>query len=222
MTRKRTFTPSKERLRNLKQYKHLSDDEFDTWFEQNFQEEKEEMVDLIDLQDLISEKLTQLEKDYDFSEMKWNDQQQLRALCMAMIQLDDLEIKAYEMRQDMSDAAMLNYQKLNQILSGLRSDISTISNDLQLTKRVRNQSKDVSVAQRWEELTKKASRMYKQKMLYIFCPECKQLLTTAWLHFPDNLNSIKLTCGRCNHVFDQDLRGLYKKGNKNLDTVAIP
>lgn len=219
MSRKRNFTPSRERLRNLKQYKDLTDNEFESWYQESFPEKENVETVLVDLNSLIDLKLKELEKDYDFTEMKWNDQQQLRALCMAMIQLEDLELKAYVLRQDISEDSMLNYQKLNQILSALRSDISTISNDLQLTKRVRNQSKDTSIANRWDELLKKASRMYKDKMLYIFCPECKQLLATTWLHYADNDNVLKLHCGHCANVFEQELKGLYSKGNKNLASV---
>jgi hypothetical protein len=184
MEYKRLSTPNKKRTRNLAQYSDVSDEEFEElWGEEESTVDDDEITEELDAR--IKEKLDELEKDYDFSDMKANDMMQLESLVLAMLQLDDLEREVYKRRKEITSTNILVLDKLNGMLSKLRSDISTISTDLQLSKKIRNKSKDVSVAQRWTELSQKASEFYKQKMLYIFCPDCRTLLANIWLLYPD-------------------------------------
>jgi len=228
--RKRKFTPTKDRIRNLKQYKDLSEDEFDKTYEALFvdrdYQEPTLDYDLVDLEreqkERVQARLDKLGEDYDLSDMKSNDMMQLESLAQAMIQLEDLEKVVYKRRLDINDDNVFTLEKLNKVLSDLRADVSKISTDLQLTKKIRNQSKDVSIAKRWDELTRKAYEFYKQKMLYIFCPQCKMLLATIWLQYPNNTGTaISLHCERCGNIFNQSLAGLYETGNKNLEDVRI-
>lgn len=222
MENKRLYTPNKKRVRNLAQYKDMSEEEFDDFWDEQGVEEGNNKEIFEELQARIKEKLDELEKDYDFSDMKANDMAQLESLIMAMLQLDDLEQEVYKRRNDISDTNILVLEKLNNMLSKLRSDISTISTDLQLTKKIRNKSKDVSVVQRWTELSKKASEFYKQKMLYIFCPDCRTLLANIWLLYPDEeKNKLILFCDRCNTKHEINLNELYDTGNKNLPDIII-
>lgn len=224
MDRKRQYLPSKKRIRNLAQYKGLTEDEFDElWDAQSGEIADEDSQEILEeLKQRIKGKLDELEKDYDFSDMKANDMMQLESLVLAMLQLDDLEKEVYIRRNDLSDTNVLALEKLNKMLSQLRADISTISTDLQLTKKIRNKSKDVSIVQRWEELSRKASEFYKQKMLYIFCPDCRTLLCNVWLLYPDDeKNKVTLYCERCNTKHEIVLYELYNSGNKNLPDVII-
>ena len=95
--RKRTFTPKKSRLRNLVQYRDMSDEEFDEWFEdkyRNFYDEtdEDEIESILDdeLEERIDEYIKKLGEDYDLNDMKVNDMLQLRALAMAMIHAIEL------------------------------------------------------------------------------------------------------------------------------------
>lgn len=223
MDRQRLYIPSKKRTRNLAQYKGMSDEEFTEFWEERYGELSEDDQEILEeLKQRTKEKLNELEKDYDFSDMKANDMMQLESLILAMLQLDDLEKDVYKKRNDLSDSNVLVLEKLNKMLSQLRADISTISEDLQLSKKIRNKSKDVSVVQRWEELSRKASEFYKQKMLYIFCPDCRMLLSTIWLQYPDvEKNKITLFCDRCKTKHEITLYELYNLGNKNLPDVTI-
>jgi len=223
MERQRLYIPSKKRTRNLTQYKGMTDEEFEEFWEERYGEVEEDDQEILEeLKSRIKEKLDELEKDYDFSDMKSNDMMQLESLVLAMLQLDDLEKDVYKKRNDLSDSNVLVLEKLNKILSQLRADISTISEDLQLSKKIRNKSKDVSVVQRWEELSKKASEFYKQKMLYIFCPSCRTLLCNVWLLYPDNeKNKVTLYCERCNSKHEVILSELYNTNNKNLEDTVI-
>ena len=201
----------------------MSDEEFDEFWNEEYGENTEDDEEILaELKARTQEKLAELEKDYDFSDMKANDMTQLESLILAMLQLDDIEKEVYKRRNNLTDTNILALEKFNKILSQLRSDISTISTDLQLTKKIRNKSKDISIVQRWEELSKKASQFYEQKMLYVFCPDCRTLLSTIWLLYTtDKKNKITLYCERCNTKHDILLSELYETGNKNIPDVIV-
>jgi hypothetical protein len=225
--RQRKFTASKQRLRNLSQYKNLSDDEFDKVFEEVYTNDIEESHDYDSLFEKltarINEKIDKLSVDYDLSDMKANDMMQLQSMVAAMTHLEDLEKEVYKRSLQITDENVYTIEKLNKIMSDLRADISKISADLQLTKKARNQNTDTSILQRWEELKQKAYSFYTQKMLYIFCPECRHLLSTVWLLYTENpQNKLYLHCEHCGNVFEQNLGILYSSGNKNLVDVKIP
>ena len=221
--RKRHFTPTKKRLRNLPQYKRMSDEEFDDWFEETYGNENEEVETLEDMEELIDERFKKINDDYDLDDLKANDLMQLRAMLLAMVQLEDLEEQSYRMRTRIDSANVLVLEKVNRMMSALRSDISMLSEDLQLTKKIRSKSKEVSVAKRWDSLTDQAYDFYKKKMLYIFCEDCRMLLATVWLNFPDNeRNIIKLNCDRCSTTHTVMLSPLYETKNKNIQDVTIP
>jgi len=223
-TSKRAFTPSKARLRNLNQYKDMSDNDFDNMFETNFTEEEiDDAVMNEELDKRFQEELNKIKNDYDLDDMKANDLMQLRSLILATIQLEDLEHVAMSLRDTVTDSTVMRLEKVNRIMSSLRADISTISNDLQITKKVRNRSKETSVINRWNDLGKKALEFYKQKHLYIFCEECKLLLSTVWLLYTDEQeNTLHLVCNRCGAKTSVNLAGLYEKDNKNIEDVVIP
>lgn len=221
MGSERMVLPNKAKLRNLKQYQGMSDEEFEEAINE-LQEDYD--VSPERLEEKIKEKQNELAKDYDLSDMKANDLAQLRSMILAMIQLDELELTAFGLRKDADDAQTIQIlDKISGIQNRLIKNISDISEDLQLTRKIRKQSKEASVIDAINDLKEKARIFYKQKMLYIFCTECKMLLSTLWLNYPDSqVNNIKLKCERCNHVEEIELAPLYETDNKNLDDVVIP
>ena len=142
MVRKRFYIPNKARTRNLIQNQGLTDEEFDEMWKTTHEDSEDDTEILAELKARIEEKLNELDKDYDFSDMKANDMMQLESLVLAMLQLDDIEKEVYKKRNDLTDSNILALEKLNKILSQLRADISTISTDLQLTKKIRNKNKE--------------------------------------------------------------------------------
>lgn len=216
---RRMVLPDKRKLRNLVQYKDLTDEEFEKVWEEKLQaiELSPEM-----LEKRVAEKLDELANDYDMADMKSNDMIQIRALALAQIQLEDLEQVAWQARQEVDYNSVQILDKVNRILSSLRDDISKISNDLQLTRKIRKQSRETSVIDAINDLREKARRFYKERMLYVFCPECRMLLCTLWLMYADGKNTLRLQCDRCNHKFTQELAPLYKTDNKNLEDVVLP
>lgn len=223
MGKSRSFTASRNRIRNLEQYKDMSDDEFEDEFERLYGSEAPLTVDFSILEERIQEHIEQLGEDYDLDDMKINDKIQLRELVLSMIQAEDLEMLVYEERQNIDPSNIMVLEKLNKMLSTLKSDISAISEDLQLTKKARDRSKSTSVIERWKELSLKAHEFYKRKMLYIFCTKCRMLLSTIWLNYSDSTdNIVNFKCERCGNQEIVKLHELYHTDNKNLDDIIIP
>ena len=219
---KRSVLPDKKKIRNLVQYRDMSDEDFDKEFEElmldNMVSSTEE-----ELEERVQENLDEMAEDYDLDDMKANDRLQLRALALAEMQLADLEKATYYIRQNVTQNNVIMIEKLNNTMSKLRSDISKISDDLQLTRRIRKQSQEANVISYIEDIKTRARKFYKERMLYVFCPECKFLLSTIWLLYPDQEhNEIHLECEHCGNKFVQPLSGLYERENKNLEDVVIP
>ncbi len=220
MGEKRLVLPNKKKIRNLVQYRDMTDKDFDKVWEEMILEIE---VSPEMLEARVKEKLDELAIDYDMEDMKINDMGQLRSLALAQIQLDDLEQTAWIVRQKTDSTSVQILEKINRILSGLRDDISKISSDLQLTRKIRKQSKESSIIDAINDLRGKARQFYRERMLYVFCPECKMLLATLWLNYSsEEYNKLQLTCKRCKHKFTQDLAPLYKTDNKNIEDVVIP
>jgi len=216
--KQRGVLPDKRKIRNLKQYQDMSDSEF----EEQFSESVASTSSIRELSERIDAKLVLMGEDYDMDDMKSNDKIQLRALAQAEIQLEDLENVAYTLRQDIQIDNVLVLEKVNNIMSKLRNDISMIQEDLQLTRKIRKESKEASVISYIDTLREKAKKFYKEKMLYIFCPECRMLLATIWLHYKDADSSVKLHCKHCNKDVKVSLVPLYDSGNRNLEDVTLP
>ena len=220
MGKERLVLPNKKKIRNLVQYRDMTDEEFEEAWEEIVLEIE---VSPEMLEARVKEKLDELAVDYDMEDMKINDMGQLRSLALAQLQLDDLEQTAWIIRQKTDSTSVQILEKINRILSGLRDDISKISADLQLTRKIRKQSKESSIIDAINDLRGKARKFYQERMLYVFCPECKMLLSTLWLNYSsEEYNKLQLKCKRCKHTFTQDLALLYKTDNKNLEDVIIP
>lgn len=223
MERTRSFTASKNRIKNLKQFEGMSAEEFGSEFDRLYGSIPANEVDYGALEKRIEEHIEQLGGDYDLDDMKINDKIQLRELVLSMIQAEDLEMIVYEERQNVDPSNILVLEKLNKMLSTLKSDISKISEDLQLTKKARDRSKSTSVIERWKELSAKAHEFYKRKMLYIFCTKCNMLLSTIWLNYADGTeNMITLKCEHCDNQEIVRLNQLYETDNKNIDNILLP
>ncbi len=220
MGKERMVLPDKRKMRNLVQYRDLTDEEFEAVMGDM---EAEKLLSPEVLEKRVDEKLEKLAEDYDMDDMKSNDMVQLRALVLAMIQLEDLELDVWRARQEITTTSVQVVEKLNKTISVLRDDISKISNDLQLTRKIRKQSRETSVLDAINDLRSKARVFYQERMLYVFCPNCKMLLSTLWLQYSsEEYNKLSLKCNRCNHKFTQDLTPLYKTDNKNLEDVILP
>lgn len=179
------------KLRNLPQYKDMSDEELRLIIETK----ESPKISSDDLEKLIKEKLQKFEEDYDLTDLKINDWEVLRGMIQSIIALEDHEQTMYNIRINgiTPDNVML-LEKLSRICSDLRKDISNAQNDLSITRKHRKSDKETSTLAYIENLIQKGHKYYEARMSYIFCPKCKTLLGTIWTLYPYSSNHIKLTC----------------------------
>ena len=214
-------------LRNLNQYKNLTDEEWEALQEelQIGQERKREVFET-----RIQDKITEFERDYDLSDMKFNDTETLRALCQAMISLEDYEQLSFRFRDfenpDERASNLGTLGQINNISTKLRQDISSMQEDLKISRRIRQSDRELSVRDELTTLKQKAIKFYEEKMSYIYCDECNMLLSTVWFTFPHSENNIKLTCGRvqedgtlCDNVVELTTSDLMETKGKNVEDV---
>jgi hypothetical protein len=219
----RTPSFSKNRFRNLRQYKDLTDEEF----EERMAQKQIDAEPSKDFEDRIKKKLSTFEEDYDLSDLKINDREILRALIQALISLEDYEQVMYKLKKEVTIENLTLIDKVSKTMSDLRSDISKMQDDLKITRRTRKSDQEASVIAYIDSLKLKAKEYYESKMSYIFCPDCKMLLGTIWTLYPEENNKIELTCHRelqdgsiCNckvKITTKEL--LSKKGTNNLGVM---
>ena len=195
MTRKRASSYSKKRLRNLPQYKDMPEEELDALIESKLLN----ITRREDFEERIEDQLAKFGEDYDLDDLKANDMLTLRALAQAYIKLEDFENYDYALRTDeeLKLDDMLDMDKLNNIMSKLRSDISRMQDDLVMTRKSRKGDSDETVLSELERLKQAASEFYKERMQYIWCDKCQMLLATIWFLYPEeSQNKITLKCNR--------------------------
>lgn len=213
---KKAFNPRS--LRNLPQYRDMTDDEFtDAIEEKEFG--KEDSSD--DFRERVAQKITEISKDYDLSDMKSNDILMLESLAKSMLALDDLEEVAYEERKNVSYENLSKLDKVQKMISDLIGDISRQQNDLKISRKIRKGDDREDIIQKVASLKEKANLFYKQKMAYIICPKCDMLLATIWVQYPEVDNKLTFRCNRrtggrnseilCNHKFSIGTKELWKQ-----------
>jgi len=167
----------KETLRNLRQYKHLSDEEF----EEVYQNLVAGVIVEKTFETRIQDKLDELAQDYDLDDLNANDKLMLRNMIQAMLQIEDLEQLAYRIRsQGIDEKAVELLGRINRQINELSERASNIQRDLGITRRIRKESSEQSVVDFIESLKAKAREFYQEKMQYIYCPNCGTLLATIW------------------------------------------
>jgi hypothetical protein len=185
---------SKAQLRNMVQYRSLSDEDFDKMFE----EKQSSMVTSEDFEERIQKKIEEFSQDYDIDDLKINDKETLRAFVQAIIALEDYEAFVFDIRTsgEISQANINVVDRVSKIMSDLRKDISRFQEDLNITRKIRKSDKESSVVSYIANLKEQARQYYESKMSYIFCPECNMLLGNLWVLYPEENNKITLKCSR--------------------------
>lgn len=190
--RGRSRNPKK--LRNLPQYRDLSDDEFQKAIQ--VIEEKELGLGISGVfERRIEEKLAKFEDDYDLSDLKVNDREVLRGLVQSIISLEDYEQELFKIREKgITPDNLLVIDKLQKAMSDLRKDISNMQNDLAITRKHRRSDQETSVLAYIDSLKDKARKFAEARMAYVLCDKCNTLLMTCWTLYPNSNNKITLTC----------------------------
>jgi hypothetical protein len=192
------------KLRNLRNLKDMPQEEYDEWYARKVTGIAIDKV----FEKRIQDKIDEFGKDYDLSDLKANDMMMLRALAQKLIFLDDLEQASYLIRvgglvsvDDHTESVNLGkiseLKNLNDTASAITKDIISLQENLNISRKSRKNDKESSVISELERLKKAASEFYEQRMFYIFCPKCKELLATAWFLYPEeSRNKIRLRCNR--------------------------
>lgn len=191
---KKSLSGKSKRMRNLPQYKNLSEDDFNEIMENREMSAGQSRA----FEERIENKFQEFGEDYDLSDLKINDKDSLRALIQAQLTLEDYEQFMYSIRAGgLSEATFISIERLQKAMSDLRSDISKLQNDLNITRKIRKSDQEVSTLAYISGLKEKAKKFYESKMGYIFCPKCDMLLGTIWTMYPeDDRNKVALVCGR--------------------------
>lgn len=220
MTEKSIKPGYKRKLRNLTQYRELSDEDFEKVWEEHVAGVETNSL----FENRIQRKIDEFANDYDLEDLKANDMLTLRALAQAFITLEDLERYTFRLRESgIDDTNLVKLDRINSMMSVLRKDISSMQNDLKITRKIRKGDEEESVVNYIENLKAKAKKFYSQKMNYIICPECKILLGTIWFMYPEEKNKLIFKCGRrlqngskCGHILTVTSQDLIKNKNSNL------
>lgn len=224
-------------LRNLAQYKNMSDKEFAHHMKEREERRilKAAVPQQVDktISERAKEKVEEFEEDYDLSDLKYNDREALDSLINATIMLEDLESQIHRIQHSGIDLTNLTLiDKLNKMASDLRSDIIKYQDSLMITRKIRKSGSEESVLSYIDNLKIKANEFYQSRMSYVYCPECKMLLGTAWFLYPDEeKNTIRLVCNRVKPVEEAGIgeicgtevivtsKELMKNRNKNITDV---
>ena len=220
-------TPAdKAKLKNLVQYRDMSDEDFD----QIWEKKVVGAMPSTEFESRINRKLDEFAQDYDLSEMKVNDTASLRALIQAIIALEDYEQIIFRMRssgEDIGNADINILDKISKIMSELRGDIGRLQDDLQIKRKVRNSDKESSVISYIDSLKLKAKQFVEARSMLVVCPKCSMLLASLWTLYPEEDNKLVLHCHRklengqeCGEKITINTKDLLKtKGTNVIDVL---
>jgi len=171
-------------LRNLSQFQGMSDDDI------------LEIVSIEDLDAQVQKQMDALEKDYDFSDMKYNDMVLLEQMAMLMVRLISSEPVLEEKIRDGSLESH-NALKEEQRLKTIRDCIRDIQNDLGILRVKRAETVEDNPRLLFDDIRQRAHKFLKERLIYVLCPDCKIAICTLNFLYPDQKNTLTLTCGKC-------------------------
>lgn len=185
----------KRRMRNLRQNRGMSDEEFEEYWDKRVSNAEPSA----ELERRIQRKMDEYSKDYDLDDLKINDKAALRALIQAEIGLEDYEQIIFRIRQsgDLSQQTVSAMDRIGKLMTDLRGDISKLQADLNITRKIRKSDKEASVVNYIETLKQRARQFKEKTHVYVTCPKCNMLLFTGWFLYPDIAeNKVTLVCKR--------------------------
>lgn len=208
------------RMRHLKQYADMSDEEFDSIIVNK--------KSLSDYEEKVEAKLREFAEDYDLSDLKINDKAALRALIQALIDLEEYQQEIYKLRQQgLNESNITIIDRTQKLMSELRSDISKLQDDLKITRKTRKSEAEQNFLSYMNSLHEKAKKFYESKSFIILCPKCKMMVGTVWVQYPLVYNKFTFTCNRdlgdktkCNTKFSVYSKDLYEnRGTNEIEYV---
>lgn len=142
------------------------------------------------------------DEEYETEDIAANDKFMLDELATAMAQLEMLNA---ELQEALTETPMDTHKisDLNRIISGIRSDISKIQDDLKITRKTRKEKTD-SIPDYIQDLKRRAAKFMHERMLQIYCPRCHSLIATIWLLDFKSANKFAFTCPQCKYEFIEE------------------
>jgi tetratricopeptide (TPR) repeat protein len=197
---KRGMSPAS--LRHLKQYKDLTDEQFEVKIQDKSYES------------LIKAKMEELGQGYDFSELKPNDWDIFRRMAALMVRLERGE-KALEELMKSEQIDPTNALREEQRLASMRDGILKFQDALGLTRIRRVEKTEGDPRKIFEDIRKRAQKFLNERLCHILCPQCGTLICSVNFLFPERDNNIHLECGRCNTVSDVSSKDALETERKN-------
>ena len=171
-------------LRNLSQFQGKTDEEILA------------SLSIDQLDDQVQAQLDALEKDYDFSDMKFNDMVRLKSMAMLMVRLAQSE-PVLEERIREGSLESHNALKEEQRLKTMRDSIRDLQNDLGILRVKRVEKIEDNPLLLFADVRKRAKHFLKERLIYIKCPDCQIAICTVNFLYPDQNNQITLVCQKC-------------------------
>jgi hypothetical protein len=212
-----------KKMRYLPQYKNLSDTEYDALIAQR----QLGIEPSAEFEKRIKEKMDKFADDYDLTELRVNDILSLRALCQAIISLEDLEQQSYKLRAgELNNDTIFITEKVSKMMTDLRQSISQISEDLKITRKHRKSDKEANVIAYIDDLKVKAKKFVEARSMMLWCKKCHTLLFQGWFLYPNvKSNKIKLVCQRdvdghiCGGEIEITTKELLEMGGRNFENI---
>lgn len=211
----------KRRLKNLKQFKNTSMEEFDKIYE----EIENNVYSSKFFEEQIEEHLKKFEDDYDLSDLKVNDRSTLRALIQSIMTLEKFEQMSFKIQSLLSDpkyaiTGLSELERLGRIMTVIRSDISRMQEDLKITRKIRKSDREESVIAYIDNVKARAKKFIETRYGRVFCPKCHMLIGSVWAKDSDSANNkFWFYCKRCDERVIITFPELIKKGFRNVDNV---
>lgn len=212
--------PNWAKIKNLKQYKDMPDDEFDEVYEAIATRTSRSE----ELERRINKALDEFKEDYDISDLKMNDKLQLRSMLQSSIALEDYAQVAYRLQRDVlsdpSDANVSKLKQINLIMKDLVDQISKNQADLKIDRKARKGDKEESVINTIDDLKRRARTFHASRYVRVFCPKCKTLIGSMWALYPDNTNNKAwFYCKKCDNREIVSYKEIFDNGMKNIKGV---
>lgn len=179
-----------ESLRNLPQYRDLSNEEFEEAVSNLLREETKE---------LAQQYFDNFQKDYVLGDLKANDRIALEIICWlyAQVRYNQDRIVDYQNAKD-DPYADKGIKSLVADNEKIIKSITILENQLSISRSARLKEEGTEVVDVIQALREKASKFLEQKLHYIFCPKCNMLLANIWVLYrnePDAYD-LKFICKR--------------------------
>jgi hypothetical protein len=177
-------------LRNLPQYKDLTDQEFD-------KEVKGLLTD--DAEGLAQTYQELFEKDYSLEDLKANDRLAVEILSRLYAQVRYNQDLINELR-DAEDGV-----KYSLAISDIVADdeklirsIKALEGQLGISRTERMKDEGEDMVDMFKSIRERAKKYLEKKLHYIYCPKCHMLLGNVWLLYRDveGAYELKLVCKR--------------------------